>query len=116
MSASTIATFVKSEMRREPDFTPPPTPGIKFDWSFNLGHVGCVISVVVSVTLAYSSLKGKTDLHDIQISDVKGTVEKVDDKVTKLTDKVNDGNILLHELAVTVKSEGAKIRAGQQQP
>lgn len=102
-------------MNQEPDFSAPKPSPIQFDWSFNLGHVGCIVSVIVSVVLAYSSLKAKTDAHDTQIADVKFSVEKVDTKVSKLDDKANESNRLLYELSATVRAEGVRTRAGQLQ-
>lgn len=93
-----------------------PEPRVKFDWSLNLGHVLTAMTGLVAVLFAWSNLKNKVETHDTQISDVKESVRVVDAKVSKLDDKANESNVLLHELAATVRSEGAKIRAGQQQP
>lgn len=92
-----------------------PSPRFRFDYSLNLGHVITAISVLVAVLLAWSNLKNKVETHDAQISEVKQSVEKVDAKLTKIDDKASESNILLHELAVSVRIEGAKTRA-QQQP
>lgn len=90
-----------------------PERGVKFDWSFNLGHVGCIISGLFAIFFAWSNLKNKVETHDTQISDVKQSVKDVDAKVEKLNDKANESNGLLRELATVVRLEGQKTRAQQ---
>lgn len=92
-----------------------PSRGFRFDYSLNLGHVITAVSVLVAVLLAWSNLRNKVETHDAQIAEVKQSVEKVDAKIMKLDDKASESNVLLHELAVSVRLEGAKTRS-QQQP
>lgn len=82
--------------------------GFRFDPSFTWGNIGCVITIIFSVSVAYEKLEGRTTTNDAQIGELKQSV-------SALNSTLVETNLAVRELRTTVQLEGAKTRSENRQ-
>lgn len=85
-----------------------PESGFRINWNFSLGNVLTILTILVTITVAYEKLDGRATNTEGQTAELKAAVSTLNSTLTET-------NLAVRELAVTVKLEGRKTREGQNQ-
>lgn len=65
-------------------------PQVKFDWSFNFGHVITLVGFLLAATGAYYGIKSELAVVEQKVGALGGSVVRVEITVEKLTTIVAD--------------------------
>lgn len=81
---------------------------------FSIGNIATILTILCGIIIAYENLKNDSANDHAQIVEMKQTnkvqVDELKSSITALNNTLVDTNLLVRELATTVRVEGTRTR------
>lgn len=102
-------------MQKPPDFRSEKRRSFfRFDNSVNWGSIGCTVTVLVGIIIAYDSIKNDSANDHAQIVEMKQSnkaqVDELKSSISILTSTLVETNLAVRELKTVVQIEGTRTR------